>query len=152
MVTQVIKMKIRFKYSITIVCLLNVGSITAQSKEIKQVEAAVEGLRQAMIHPTTASLDQYVMDELSYGHSGGKIEDKETFEANLLNGNSDFLDISLSNQTIKIYKKTAIVRHNLFAKTHDKGKEEGEVKLHIMTVWVKNKKQWKMIARQAIKH
>ena len=103
---------------------LNVGSIAAQNKEIKQVEAAVEGLRLAMIHPTTASLDQYVMDELSYGHSGGKIEDKETFEANLLNGNSDFWT-SLSNQTIKIYKNSNR-KTQFVCKTHDKGKEEGE--------------------------
>jgi hypothetical protein len=41
-----------------------------------------------------------------------------------------------------------VVRHNLTAKTIDKG-VPGNIKLHIMTVWVKEKKQWKLFARQA---
>jgi ketosteroid isomerase-like protein len=69
----------------------------------------------------------------------------------LLNGNSDFVEITLTDQKIVIHKKTAIVRHKLSAKTNDKGKSPGEVNLHIMTVWVKQGKIWKLLARQAIK-
>lgn len=122
-----------------------------QKKEIVLLEKAVESLRMAMVDPSEASLKALTMEALTYGHSGGKVEDQASFISNLMNGNSDFLDITLSNQTIEIYKKTAIVRHQLYAKTNDKGKSPGEVTLKIMTVWVKSGGRWKMFGRQAIK-
>lgn len=125
--------------------------LIGQSKEVKKLEMAIEGLRKAMVEPTVANLNMYVMDGLSYGHSGGKIEDKASFVDNLVSGNSDFLDIELTDQEIQLYKKTAIVRHNLYAHTNDKGKSPSDVKLHIMTVWVKDHGNWKLLARQAIK-
>jgi ketosteroid isomerase-like protein len=46
--------------------------------------------------------------------------------------------------------KTAIVRHNMAAKTNDNGKP-GEVHLHILLVWQKQHGNWKLVARQAVK-
>jgi hypothetical protein len=123
----------------------------AQSPDLKKLETRIEAFRQALLDPTAEVLDGLVMENLSYGHSSGRVEDKKDFVENLLNGNSDFTEIVFSEQKITIEKKTAIVRHKLFAKTHDKGKAPGEVNLHIMTVWVKTGKTWKLLARQAVK-
>ncbi|HRQ30023.1 MAG TPA: nuclear transport factor 2 family protein [Saprospiraceae bacterium] len=139
------------KWIITLTLILPTMIIFGQKKQITQLENSVEALRQAMIQPDKNKLDVIVMEELSYGHSNGRIEDKDTFIRNLLNGNSNFEEIILSDQQITVNKKTAIVRHQLFARTNDKSKGPGEVNLHIMTVWVKRGGSWKLLARQAVK-
>ena len=68
-----------------------------------------------------------------------------------MSGKSVFKKIDLSEQTIQIVGKTAIVRHILNAETHDAGKDPSTVKLKVMTVWVKQSGKWKLLARQAVK-
>ena len=124
--------------------------LVGQKAEKSKVEAAVEQLKSAMITPDKKFLDDLILDELSYGHSNGKVEDKDSFIDNLMNGRSDFVSIVLSNQEVIVVGKSAIVRHTLDAVTNDKG-QPGNVKLHIMTVWNKQKGKWKLLARQAVK-
>ncbi len=124
---------------------------SAQTKQQNAVAVAVETLRKAMVDGDRTTLQHIAMDGLSYGHSGGKVEDKATFVENIANGSSDFVTINLTDQTIYVSGKTAIVRHRLSATTNDKGKDAGTVNLAIMTVWQKDKKEWKMLARQAVK-
>ena len=122
----------------------------AQSRNEIAVGKAVENLRKAMVEADSITLSKLVMDELSYGHSGGKVEGKASFISSLTSGQSDFVTMELTNQTISVLKKTAIVRHTLSATTNDRGKPSS-VKLGILTVWVKNGHQWKLLARQAIR-
>lgn len=124
--------------------------LSGQQAEKSKVEAAVEQLKSTMITPDKKILDDLILDELSYGHSSGKVEDKASFIDNLMNGNSDFVSIVLGNQEVIVVGKSAIVRHTLDAVTNDKG-QPGNVKLNIMTVWNKQKGKWKLLARQAVK-
>ncbi|SEW46484.1 protein of unknown function [Chitinophaga sp. YR573] len=121
----------------------------AQSKDEKAVIASVESLRKAMVDADKATLEKLADTKLSYGHSGGKIENKETFVDNIVSGRSDFVTIELADQTVAITGNTAIVRHNLNATTNDNGKP-AEVHLHVLTVWVKDGNAWKLLARQAV--
>jgi ketosteroid isomerase-like protein len=91
-----------------------------------------------------------ILLQLSYGHSSGKVEGKDSFIESLINGKSDFVSIDLSDQTITVNNNTAIVRHILNAATNDGGKP-GTVKLSILLVWQKQGKQWRLLARQAVK-
>ena len=116
----------------------------------KAVADAVEQLRNAMISGDKAVLEKITDEKLSYGHSGGHIDDKKEFVQKLVSGTSDFVTIDLSEQTISISDKVAIVRHTLKAKTNDGGKP-GEVHLKILLIWQKGKDGWKLLARQAIK-
>jgi hypothetical protein len=122
----------------------------AQSKAEKKVAEAVEKLRIAMIDGNKASLEQLVWDRLSYGHSGGHIDDKKEFVEKLSTGKSDFVTMELTEQTISVIGKTAIVRHKLSATTNDGGKP-GEVHLLVLLVWQKQGGNWKLLARQAVK-
>ena len=127
------------------------SSVIAQSKQEQAVAAAVEGMRKAMVDADKSMLEKLSHDSLSYGHSGGKVESKGSFVENIVNGNSDFVTIDLTGQTIFVTGKTAIVRHRMSATTKDKGKEPGTVNIAILSVWQKDKKEWKMLARQAVK-
>lgn len=132
------------------VLTISVNITMAQSKEEKEVAAAVEALRLAMISGNQNALEAIAADQLSYGHSTGNVEDKKTFVHTLASGKSDFVTIDLSDQTITVSGNTAIVRHTLNATNNDGGKP-GTVSLVIMTVWQKQHKQWKLLARQAVK-
>lgn len=132
-----------------IICLMSCNvMLYSQFKSLIEVGDSVEILRKLMIDPDSIRLSNLLSEQLSYGHSSGRIESKSEFIANLLNGTSDFTEITLSDQKMTGTGNSAVVRHNLTAKTNDKG-VTGNVKLHIMTVWVKEKKQWKLFARQA---
>src|ERR1700752_3081634 len=122
-------------------------SVNAQSQDEKKVAEAVESLKNAMINADKNALESLVADKLSYGHSGGAIDDKKTFVEKIASGQSDFVTIDLSEQTISMSGNTAIVRHILKAKTNDGGKP-GEVNLRILLVWQKQKGGWKLLARQ----
>jgi len=124
--------------------------VFAQSRDEQSVAAAVESLRKALIDPNKATLDALVLDDLTYGHSSGVIQDKAAFEEALLNKSSDFVTIDLSLQTIKVVGNTAWVRHILSATTNDGGKP-GSTKLSVLLVWVKQKGVWRLLARQAVK-
>ena len=126
------------------------GGAMAQSKAEAAVTAAVENLKKAMIDGDKAGLEKITADQLSYGHSSGKVEDKATFVDNIVTGKSDFVTIELTNQTVAVAGDAAIVRHTLAATTNDSGKP-GSVKLNILLIWQKQKGQWKLLARQAVK-
>ena len=73
-----------------------------QSKEINAVSAAVEAFRKATIAADKSTLDKLTANELSYGHSSGRLETKAQFIESLTSGKSGFSAIELSDQTITI--------------------------------------------------
>jgi ketosteroid isomerase-like protein len=135
--------------AIVVLCLM-ASTVFGQTKAENEIKNAVEALRKAMVDADKTTLDQLTASELSYGHSGGKIEDKVAFVNALTSGESDFVTIDLTEQTIQIVGKTAIVRHNLAAATNNGGKA-ATVKLHVLNIWQKQNGSWRLLARQAVK-
>jgi len=125
-------------------------SLSAQTKDEKAVAQAVESLRKSMVDPDKSTLDKLTSVKLSYGHSAGKIEDKNSFIESLVSGKSDFVSITLSDQIIVISGNTAIVRHTLDGSTNDGGKQ-GTVKLSVLLVFNQKGTGWQLLARQAVK-
>lgn len=134
----------------SLLLVLVTAPVFAQSKDEKAIAAAVESLRKAMVDPDKAALDALVLDELTYGHSNGLIQDKAAFETALLSKSSDFVTIDLTEQTVTVVGNTAWVRHILTATTNDGGKP-GTAHLSVLLVWLRQKGQWRLFARQAVK-
>ena len=135
----------------TLICIVFFCCFSsAQVKDSSAVVQVVESFRKSLIDPSKSELDNLLSEALSYGHSSGKIDTKQSLVAGLLSGASDFVSIELVDQTIQIVGKNAIVRHKLIAKTNDSGKP-GEVKLSVLLVWQKAHQHWVLIARQAVK-
>lgn len=127
-------------------------TISAQKINDKDaVTASAEKLRLAMISGEKPALEALILPELTYGHSGGHIDDATEFVEKLVSKKSDFVTIDITNQKIDIVGNTAIVRHHFYATTADAGKAPGDVTLDIVLVWAKVKKDWKLLARQAVK-
>lgn len=130
------------------ICLLSCSFVMAQSQsaEVALVETAVEKLRMAMLAGDKASLEALAAEQLTYGHSSGVIEDKTAFVEALVSGKSDFTRIDFNKQTVNIVGNIGLVRHEL------RGEANGNpVNIGVLLVWQKDKKDWKLLARQAFK-
>ncbi|CAN5823648.1 nuclear transport factor 2 family protein [soil metagenome] len=131
--------------------LFFISTITiAQTKDEQQLGAAVDTLIQAIIRADKPVLESLTADDLSYGHSSGKVESKKQFVDAVVNGSFDYLSGNTSAQTISITNNTGVVRHVFTFQYNNKG-ESGEMKIGVLLVWQKQKGKWKLLARQAFK-
>lgn len=131
--------------------LLGLGLAGAQSTDEKAVAAGVELFRKTMVDPDQQTFDRLIAESLSYGHSSGLIEDKQTCIASMISGKFNFESLALTDQTIEVVDSVAVVRHTFFAHTHDAGKDPGIINLKVLMVWHKKNNQWRLLARQAVK-
>jgi hypothetical protein len=122
----------------------------AQSTEETKVAAAAVALNKAIIDADKNVLESLTAEELSYGHSGGKVENKTQFITALTSSAVDFSSIDITDQTIKLAGKNAIVRNIFSAKLTNDGKPV-ELKIGNIMVWQKVKGKWKLLARQGYK-
>jgi hypothetical protein len=130
--------------------LISTQQSVAQSVKIRNIQTAIDNLKNAMVSGDRLQLEKIASDKLSYGHSGGHIEGKSEFIEKIVSGKSDFVSIDFTEQTISVVGKNAIVRHQFSAVTNDNGKP-GNVKIKVLLIFLKEKGQWKMLARQAVK-
>ncbi|MBG9375108.1 nuclear transport factor 2 family protein [Panacibacter sp. DH6] len=138
--------KLLLLFAVGICCLHAFG----QSKDEQALAAATDTLVQAIIRADRAVLEKLTADQLSYGHSGGKVENRMQFIDAIVNGPFDFTDGNITGQTVSVNDKIGIVRHVFTFHYNNKG-ESGEMKLGILLVWQKQKNEWKLLARQAFK-
>lgn len=141
--------------SLFLVILLSVLTIVpsfAQNKETFKVVKAVEMLRMQMLDPTETGLKSISHPSLTYGHSNGRIENQKEFMESFLSASSDFTSLEFSDVKIEIVGKSAVVRHLLAAESNDKGKQPAKVNLKVMLVFVKEKSDWVLLGRQAVKY
>jgi ketosteroid isomerase-like protein len=117
----------------------------------REVEIRVEAFIAALLKPDRETLKNLSSPALSYGHSNGRVENQEQFIQNMLGGGSRFLSIELQNETLSVTGDIAIVRHILFAHTHDTGKDPGTIRIGILLVWHRDRGEWRVLARQAYK-
>ena len=124
--------------------------VTAQSAEETKVAEAVTALNKATIDADKNMLESLTAEDLSYGHSGGKVENKTQFITALVSGTVDFISIDITDQKITVAGKNAIVRNIYAAKLTNEGKPV-ELKIGTLMVWQKIKGKWKLLARQGYK-
>lgn len=136
----------------TIIALMAFSVITvkAQSKDQKAVALVVEKLNKAIVDPEKGLLESIASEGLSYGHSGGKVQNKAQFVDDLVNGAFNFSSVNALDQTISISGDNAIVRHTLVAKATNAGVPT-DIRIGNVMVWRKESGQWKLLARQAFK-
>ena len=118
---------------------------------VAQVNAQINALSDAMVKADSAMLKKLTSPALSYGHSSGRVENQAEFIANIVNGNSNFLNIELIDPGITVSGNVAIARHILAANTLDAGKEPAAIRIGIMLIWHLENGEWLLLARQAYK-
>lgn len=121
----------------------------AQSAEERAVAEAVDGLTRAMLEVDRARLAALTADQLSYGHSSGRVESKAQFIDNLLSRANAFRSINLGDQTIRIAGDNAIVRHLFTGETVNATGQVTPVRIGVLQIWQKQGGEWRLLARQA---
>jgi len=122
----------------------------AESSDLAAVDQAVEALRKAMVDADKARLEELTADQLSYGHSGGVIQDKADFVSVIIAKKTIYHSITLSDATAAIAGNDAIVRHIFSTEFEAEGKP-GTSRVGVLQVWQKHDARWKLLARQAYK-
>lgn len=125
----------------------------AFSQSEKEVDEAVQKLRTALLAEDAATLKNLTSANLSYGHSGGTIENQEEFVAVFAAKNSDYKTWDVSDQTIEFHgKDLAIVRQNVKAEIVSLSNgTTNSLDMGLMMIWVKEKGEWKLLARQSFR-
>ena len=134
---------------ILILFVLGCSNSSMSNKEL--IEVFVSDLNLAMVDRNKEGLELMTMKELSYGHSSGKIENKENFINEIVNGQFDFISINTENQSILFSgENIAIVRNNLVIDATDNDKRVS-VQVGNIMILTRQQRQWKLLARQAFK-
>lgn len=122
----------------------------AQPAEEAAVAQAVEKLRTAMLAADRSQLEALTAPQLSYGHSGGVVEDKARFIDVIASKQTIYKTITLSDQSIVMAGDEAIVRH-VFSTEFESGGRPGSSRVGVLQVWKKRDGQWRLLARQAFR-
>ena len=91
-------------------CAFNGYAMAAPAPAQNDVAQAVDHLTQAMLHKDIPELNALTADNLTYGHSSGKIQNKKEFIADIETGKSAFKTLEMQNQSITLSGDTALVR------------------------------------------
>ena len=122
----------------------------AESADEAAVRKAVDDLNKAMIAADKAKLEALVSDQLSYGHSGGRIETKKEFVAVFVSKKSVYKSVTIDNASVQVAGNNAIARDVFNVEFESDGKP-GSAKVGVLQVWVKDGGTWKLLARQAFR-
>ena len=128
------------------------GEIQAQNIDSKMVSQAFDQLIVAMIKADAADLSLVVSEDLSYGHSSGVIQDKAGFLQEVVSKNPmTYQSIERESETVRISGNTAIMRNVLIIRGTGTTGDAINLRLATLMVWKKEKKQWKLYARQGFR-
>lgn len=140
-------------FFITITFLLTTLLLFAQSNASQEVSKAVLAIHSAIfVHKDSMALEALFAPQLTYGHSGGKVENRKETIDNVSKSKSTYNNIEATIESVIVQGNTAASRYVLTGTETKPDGKSTELKLNILQVWIKEKKQgWKLLARQAVK-
>ena len=137
-----------------IIALLLVTAFTAvnaQSKDEKELTEKTYLLSHTIFGTKdSATLEVLTAKTVSYGHSHGNLQNRAEMIKSISNNKSVYTDTAVSAIKIFIQDKTAIVRYLFKAKENKKDGTVTDLDFSMMLVWIKEKKAWKLMGRQAV--
>ena len=132
----------------TLLCLFvsafAVLAATAAADE-KEVLAAMDVYKEAMIHNDASALNRILASDLAYVHSAGEMQTKTAVIEAATSGKSVIERIDFSDTSVRIYGNTALVRARVDL-WHSK---TNIVHMNVLHVWIKGPEGWQMFSRQA---
>jgi ketosteroid isomerase-like protein len=122
----------------------------ADASDEAAVKEQVEALRKALLSQDKAQLEQLVADQLSYGHSSGKVQNKAEFIDGVMARKAVVKSLTFPDLTVAVAGDAAIARHLYVSQSETDGKTNN-VRIGVLAVWQKQDGNWKLLARQAYK-
>jgi ketosteroid isomerase-like protein len=130
--------------------LLLRGSADAQAGDDAAVTQSVETLRKAIFEADKAKLAQVASDQISYGHSDGRVETKDQFITGVMNRKQVVKSLAFPELKVSVVGNAAIARHIYLAESELDGKAT-TTRIGALQVWQKQDGAWKLLARQGFR-
>ena len=130
--------------------LLQSAPSLAAAADEAAVDKSVEALRKALLEADKGQLEKLTAEQLSYGHSSGKVESKPQFVDGVMTRKSIVKSITFPEVTVAVVGDAAIVRHLWESESETDGKPTS-TKIGVLQVWQKQDGNWKLLARQGFK-
>ena len=125
---------------------------SAQTNEQKVLDRVKQLNTAIFVNKDSVALDGLMAEKVTYGHSSGKIENRPEMISGAVHSPSTYKNFMMDSATVFFEgKNTAVVRHVLKATSVDMQGKESPLHLGVLQVWVMQNKQWKLMARQAVK-
>jgi ketosteroid isomerase-like protein len=135
--------------TVSLVSLLAAPLAAAADPAEKPVLAALETWKQALIKKDRAAFEKVLHPDLVYGHSDGHFEDKATCIKMIVDGKAVWEAVDFADTKVTIRGgNTAFVTGKVEYREREDGKLF-QIKLAVLSVWVKGPQGWQMIARHA---
>jgi len=123
------------------------GSVGARGSDEAAVAQSVETLRKAQLDADGVRLAQVTSDQVSYGHSDGRVETKEQFIHGVMTRKQVVKSLAFPDLTVAVVGNAAIARHIYLAESELDGKAT-TTRIGVLEVWQKQDGAWKLLARQ----
>jgi len=102
--------------------LLRGSAVLAASADEAAVNQAVEALRKALLEADKAQLEQLAADQVSYGHSDGKVQTKAQFIDGIIGRKAVVKSLDFPELSIAVVGDAAIARHIYSSESETDGK------------------------------
>ena len=122
---------------------------TPDAKTEKEIMAAMNVYKQAIVKKDGAALQKVLSDDLTYTHSNNLHQDKAALIESL-KGNSITEDIDFKDLKVRVYGNTAVVAGDVDFHM-DNGGTKSVTHLNVLHVLVKGPQGWQLVARQAVR-
>ena len=130
--------------------LLLSGSAGAQAGDEAAVAQSVETLRKAILEADKVKLAQVASDQISYGHSDGRVETKEQFINGVMTRKQVVKSLDFPELKISVVGNAAVARHIYLSESERDGKAT-TTRIGALQVWQKLDGGWKLLARQGFR-
>ena len=131
-------------------CLFTTFVPVENSNAEKDVLAAMNRWKQAMVARDRATLESLYDPGLTYTHSSGKTENKAEAIDAVVNGKDRIESIELADTSVKVYATTVLVKTKVTMRMTS-GDTSNTLNLDVLFVWIKNSSGWQMAARHALR-
>lgn len=138
------------RLTILIVLLFGYSTLFGRPSDTVVLRKAVGDLNQALLQKDSIVLKKLLHDKLSYGHSNGWIETKREVIEDLYNGKLIYNKLEPGALEMVEEGSMATVRTDLNIDVSLRGTPI-KMKLHVLQVWVREKKGWLLLSRQSTK-
>jgi len=126
------------------------GSVGAEAGDEESVAQSVEILRKALLEADKAKLDQVASPQISYGHSDGRVQNKEQFINGVMTRKQTVKSLDFPELKVAVVGNAAIARHIYLSQSELDGKPT-TTRIGALQVWQKQDGGWKLLARQGFR-
>jgi hypothetical protein len=126
------------------------GAAGAAAADDPALTQSIETLRQGILQGDRAKLDQVAASQISYGHSDGRVQNKQEFIDGVMTRKQVQKSLTFPEMKVFVVGNMAVARHIYQGESELDGKQTS-TRIGALQVWQKQDSGWKLLARQGFK-